>query len=190
MEPAGRSVRIGGASGFWGDSSVGAPQLVAQRRRRLPGVRLPGRTHHVDPGRRRGQEPRTGLRHRLRVGDDESRSCATSWPQGIRVVSNAGGVNPQACAAAHRGAGGGTGRGREDRRGERATTCCRCCPQLRAAEPPCANCRAARRCRDRLLTANAYLGALPVKARAGRRRAGRHHRPLRRQRRDAGRADA
>ena len=27
-----RTVRIGGASGFWGDSSVGAPQLVAHGR--------------------------------------------------------------------------------------------------------------------------------------------------------------
>lgn len=28
----GRSVRIGGASGFWGDSSVGVPQLMARGR--------------------------------------------------------------------------------------------------------------------------------------------------------------
>jgi enoyl-CoA hydratase/carnithine racemase len=46
----------GGASGFWGDSSVGAPQLVAARRR-LPGVRLPGRADHVHPGRRAGKNP-------------------------------------------------------------------------------------------------------------------------------------
>jgi hypothetical protein len=28
MNPSEKVVRIGGASGFWGDSSVGAPQLV------------------------------------------------------------------------------------------------------------------------------------------------------------------
>ena len=43
---------------------------------------------------------------------------------------------------------------------------------------------------ERIVSANAYLGAMPDRARAGRGRRHRDHRPLRRQRGDAGRADA
>ena len=43
---------------------------------------------------------------------------------------------------------------------------------------------------ERVLSANAYLGALPIAARARRRRRHRHHRPLRRQRGHARAADA
>jgi CheY-like chemotaxis protein len=94
-----RPLRIGGASGFWGDSSVGAPQLVERgdvdvlvfdylaelTMSLLAGARL------KDPG--------AGY-----ATDFVSVAMASVLPEvvrrGIRVISNAGGVNPRGCAQA------------------------------------------------------------------------------------------
>ena len=90
-------VRIGCGAGFWGDSPEGPRQLVARRRHRLPRARLSGRDHHVDPRPHEGQAARARLRHRLRDDGDEAVWPRRSRKSGIRVVTNAGGVNPQAC---------------------------------------------------------------------------------------------
>ena len=93
-------VRIGCASGFWGDSEAGAAQLVA--------------SGHIDYlvfdflaeitmsllARARAKSPDAGY------APDFVRIMADLAPeiqrQGIRVVANAGGVNPAACAQALR----------------------------------------------------------------------------------------
>jgi hypothetical protein len=93
-----RVVRIGGASGFWGDSSVGAPQLVGSGQiDYLVFDYLAELTMSILAGSTPAKTP-SWVCHRFRHGHDESRVARRGGDRGIRVVSNAGGVNPQACA--------------------------------------------------------------------------------------------
>ena len=94
-----RTVRIGGASGFWGDSSVGAPQLVEKGDiDYLVFDYLAELTMSLLAGARM-KNPEAGY-----ATDFVTSAMATVLPlvisKNIRVITNAGGVNPRACAAA------------------------------------------------------------------------------------------
>jgi hypothetical protein len=152
-------VRIGGASGFWGDSSVGAPQLVA--------------AGHVDYLVFDYLAELTMSILAAARGKDAELGYATDFvtvtmkailrdivDQGIRVISNAGGINPQACARAIAALAAEQGihvkvavvRG-DDVMG--------LVPELR--EQGVTEMQSGAALPARVLTANAYLGALPIK---------------------------
>ena len=159
---ADKLVRIGGASGFWGDSSVGAPQLVQGG-----GIDflvfdyLAELTMSILAGARL-KKPELG--YATDFVTVAMRSVLKDVvAQGIRVVSNAGGVNPQGCADALRAL--------ADELGVSVQIAVvtgddvmPLLPELRAAEPPVRELQSGAPLPARVLTANAYLGALPVKA--------------------------
>ncbi len=155
-------VCIGGASGFWGDSSVGAPQLVASGQidylvfdylaeltmSILAGARLkrPEMGYAVD-------FVTVAMRAVLRDVVDQK----------IRVVSNAGGVNPQGCADALAALAAELGVPLRIA----VVTGDNVLPliaELREAKPPIRDLAGDALLPDNVITANAYLGALPIKA--------------------------
>ena len=93
-----RTVRIGGASGFWGDSMVGAPQLVGSGRIDYLVFDYLAETTMAILAGMRAKKPEMGYATdfvtQLR---DVLPACAE---RGIKIISNAGGVNPLACKAA------------------------------------------------------------------------------------------
>lgn len=154
-----RTVRIGGASGFWGDSSVGAPQLVAHGKLDyLVFDYLAELTMSILAGAR-GKDPALGYATDFVQVTMKSilREVAA---RGIRVVSNAGGVNPQACAQALQALAAEQGVVLK----VAVVTGDDVMPlvaQLR--EQGVRELQSGAPLPDRLLTANAYLGALPIR---------------------------
>ncbi len=93
-----RALRIGCASGFWGDSEAGAAQLVASGQIDYLVFDFLAEITMSLLARARAKAPDAGY------APDFVRIMADLAPeierQGIRVVANAGGVNPGACAEA------------------------------------------------------------------------------------------
>ncbi len=157
-----KPVRIGGASGFWGDSSLGAPQLVASGQiDYLVFDYLAELTMSILAGARL-KKPELGYATDF-VSVAMKAVLKDVVAKGIRVVSNAGGVNPHGCAAAL------AALAKEQGidvsiavvSGDDVMPLI---PQLREAAEPIRELQNGAPLPKQLLTANAYLGAEPIKA--------------------------
>jgi hypothetical protein len=154
-------VKIGGASGFWGDSSVGAPQLVASGQiDYLVFDYLAELTMSILAGARL-KKPELGYATDF-VSVAMKSVLKDVVAQGIRVVSNAGGVNPQACADALAALAAEQGLALKIAvvTGDDVMPLL---PQLRESANPVREMQSGAALPPKVLTANAYLGAVPIK---------------------------
>ena len=153
------SVRIGGASGFWGDSSVGAPQLV-----QLGNVDyvvfdyLAELTMSVLAAARL-KNPDLGFATDF-VTVTMKAILQDVVAKNIKIVSNAGGMNPHACAAALAAIAAGQGVSINIAVVE-GDDVLPLIPALR--EKGIQELQTGAPLPERLLSANAYLGAAPIK---------------------------
>lgn len=160
--PTQKIVRIGGASGFWGDSSVGAPQLVASGQvDYLVFDYLAELTMSILAAARM-KKPELGYATDF-VTVTMKDTLKDIAAKGIKVVSNAGGVNPQGCADAVRALAKELGVNVKIAviTGDDVMPLL---PELRSANPPIRELQSGAPLPAKVVTANAYLGALPIKA--------------------------
>lgn len=154
----GKVVRIGGASGFWGDSSVGAPQLVQSGLIDFLVFDYLAETTMAILAAARAKHPDMG--YATDFVDIAMKSVLPEVMQrGIKVVANAGGINPQACAKALQALA--ASQGLQPRiavvEGDDITALL---PGLR--EQGCTDMFNGEPLPEKVLSANAYLGAWPI----------------------------
>ena len=96
--PTPNTIKIGGACGFWGDSSLGTEQLL-----KVPGIQyitydyLAELTLAIMAGMRM-KNPEHG--YALDFIDLMKKTLPAAKSKGIKIIANAGGLNPAGCAAA------------------------------------------------------------------------------------------
>ncbi|VTU23137.1 acyclic terpene utilization AtuA family protein [Variovorax sp. PBL-E5] len=99
MQSSSKVIRIGCASGFWGDSAVGAPQLVQSGQIDYLVFDYLAETTMAILAAARLKKPDMG--YATDFVEITMRSViAQVLERGIKVVSNAGGIHPAACAQA------------------------------------------------------------------------------------------
>ena len=152
-------MRIGGASGFWGDSSVGAPQLARLGRVDYLVFDYLAELTMSILAAVRSKDPELGYATDF-VNVTLKAILKDVAAQGIRIVSNAGGVNPQACARAIGALAAEQGLHLKIAVVE-GDDVMPLLPQLR--EGGITELQSGAPLPAKLLTANAYLGALPIK---------------------------
>jgi len=163
MSVTDRIVRIGGASGFWGDSSLGASQLAQSGKVDYLMFDYLAEVTMSLLVRARQKDPTQGYATDF-VGVVKAllKDIKTG---GLRIVANAGGVNPLGCAAALRDLAAAAGTELkvavvegDDVSGLADTLRNEGVTEMFSGVPfP-----------DRILSANAYLGATPIAAALGR----------------------
>lgn len=94
----GKVVKIGCASGFWGDSMVGAPQLLFQAELDYLIFDYLAEITMSIMARMRAKDPAQGYATDF-VTVTMKRLLPEIARRKVKIVSNAGGVNPQACGA-------------------------------------------------------------------------------------------
>jgi hypothetical protein len=151
-------VRIGGASGFWGDSSVGAPQLVAHGNVDYLVFDYLAELTMSILAAARAKDPGLGYATDF-VSVTMKAILQDVVAQGIRVISNAGGVNPRGCAQAIRAL------AREQGIHVRIAVVegDDVMAQMEALRPQVRELQSGAPLPAKVLTANAYLGALPIR---------------------------